>query len=731
MAKLLYPSWDTLPALRLLLPFAAGILLASYTQSIWQVLYTDWLFVIAIVLASNFAILLFSILYQPWAKSLRYAWLSGLIAFVLFFGMGYINTIMHTEILYPNHFSHIIADSSFVLMRLDEPPVEREKSYKALVTVLKVASDTGWVACRGKAILYFERDSAVMRLQYGDVVLSNAPLRRVAPPPNPDEFDYAYYLQQQNVWHQAYLGSIFWEKTDISQVSPFQSLVFRMRNYCLKAIQKYIGDDESGGVAAALLIGYTHLLEDDVRKIYSETGVTHVLAVSGMHVGILAALLGFILMPLKKRGGWGIFAHSLLLIIAIWAFTFVTGATPSVIRAAIMFSLLLGGVLYKRKAINFNIIAASAFIILLTNPKTLFHVGFQLSYAAVLSIVLFQRPIEALWQAPNKIMRWIWQITSVTLAAQILTTPLTLYFFHQFPVYFILANVFAVPLSGGILNGGVALLGLSLLANWFSPLQFLAILWGKFLWALIVILNNGLMILGYLPFFTWKGFAPSIAEVVLMYCLILLIVVFLFTARAKFLKYAFVAAITSALLSASKTYYQTQQRGIHVYAIKNGLGMAYIDGKNAVYIGDSIGIQPDIQAYHIQPYNYKHGIKTSEQFPLSLLSNTTYTRQTLHQHLYLSGNFAQFYDKKILICDTIIANLQANSDLYIDYLLLTQNPRIKLQNLSDCVHFKYVIIDASNSRWRIKKWIEECEKIGVPYHNVKDNGAWILDMNGK
>jgi competence protein ComEC len=722
-----YLTWDILPALRLLLPFSMGIVAATYTPQFWINAHLPLSYKALSLLSIATLFLVFWANYRPLAHSLRYATGVGIISTLLLFAFGYANTVAHTDLLQPDHFGHIVTDSSYVLLRLEEPPIEREKSYKATASVLQVRNDTGWVACSGTAMLYFEPDSMVAQLHYGDVILSNAPLRRVQPPPNPNEFDYAYYLQQQNIWHQAYLGGIFWQPIGKNQANWFRATVFKMRDYCLRTVRDNIGTDQNGGVAAALLIGYTHLLEDDVRQIYSQTGVTHVLAVSGMHVGILAGMLGILLAFLKKRGTWGITAHTILLIVAIWTFSLVTGATPSVMRAAIMFTLLLGSLLYGRKAINYNIIAASAFIILLLDPKTLFHVGFQLSYAAVLGIIMFQQPLQNLWTPIYKINRFWWDIVSVTLAAQVLTFPLTLYYFHQFPIYFVLANLFAVPLSSFILNGGVLLLPLALLGSWITPLNFLAIYWGKFLWGLIWLLNKGLALMGNLPFFSIKGIAPTKFEVLLMFGVIGFIIAFLFGKKTQNLKIALTIALIALLFNTYQAYCQWQQRGFHVYSLKNGLGMAFIDGRNSVYIGDSVGIELDVQQYHIQPYRDINGITANEQLPLSLLASTTYTRQTLNKHLYLSGSFAQFYDKTLLICDTTIAQLQAHSDLNVDYLLLTQNPRLHLQELSECVHFKYVIMDASNSRWRIRQWEKECEKMNMPYHNVKEQGAYLLN----
>lgn len=728
-------SWDRLPALRLLLPFVLGIIAVSFLPAPLRL-------PLPLAISAVALFVLLSILVQK-DILLRYGFVWGIGASLLMGILGYSFTLWHTEIRQDNHFAHllpnksaptdntqaVVNDSAFVLLQLLEPLSAGAKTYRALAEVVAVqAPDSTWKPSIGKAMLYFELDSAASALRYGDIVLSNAPLRRTSPPQNPDEFDYKQYLQRQNIWHQAYISDVFWRYTGINRASAWRAAIFKGRNYCVEMTRRYVGDNANGGLAAAMLIGYTRLLDDDMRQLYAQTGVAHVIAVSGMHVGILAAIFAFLLGFLRRWGRVGAVLYYVLLISVVWLFTLVTGATPSAVRAAVMFTLFLGGIWYGRRTIFYNILAASALGILLFDPQVLFHIGFQLSYAAVLGIVMFQQPIRNLWYPPNRGVAVLWSIISVTIAAQVFTTPLVLYYFHQFPVFFVLANIVAVPVSTIVLGVGILLLPLSLIADMQPVLTVLPHYCGMAISFALDWLNGYLSILGRLPGASWSGFAPTVAGVVLFYGFIVGIVAYLRTAYIRYLQYALLLGIVAMAGNAIKQYQQQQQRGINIYAIKNGMGIDFIDGRHAVYIADSIGMLSTKQQQHIQNHRYTKGITVVEQLPLQLSLAASYQHQTLADHLYLNGNMARFYDKTICLYDTTAARYQPNESISVDYLLLTQNPRIDLKQLRACVAFKTVVVDASNSNWRSRLWQQQCRDMDIACHIVKEQGALMLQF---
>jgi competence protein ComEC len=215
------------------------------------------------------------------------------------------------------------------------------------------------------------------------------------------------------------------------------------------------------------LIGYREDLDKSLVQSYANTGVVHIIAISGLHLGMLYGLLLLVLKPLKKlkMPSW---CQLSIVLAGLWMFSFIAGASPSVLRSAVMFSVIAVGNAAKKKANIYNTLSASAFLLLWINPFFLWDPGFQLSYAAVLSIAIFQKPITGLIETGNKILDATWSLVSISFAAQILTTPISLLQFHQQPLLFLFANAVAVPLSGIVLYGEILLLLVSnihILAN--------------------------------------------------------------------------------------------------------------------------------------------------------------------------------------------------------------------------------------------------------------------------
>lgn len=230
------------------------------------------------------------------------------------------------------------------------------------------------------------------------------------------------------------------------------------------------GDEYS--VAAAILLGYDDELPPELRQNYVTAGSMHVLCVSGLHVGIIFLVFSTILSFLDKYGAVFKILKFCILLLIMWTYAFIAGLAPSILRATIMISFIVIGKIIKRNGVIINSIAASAFVILAIEPEDLFNIGFQLSYAAVIGIVVLQRPIYNVFYIKNKILDKIWELTSVTLAAQFATAPFTIFYFNQFPLYFWLSNLFMTPLSTVVIIGGMIMLLVS-----FIPYLNLATAW--------------------------------------------------------------------------------------------------------------------------------------------------------------------------------------------------------------------------------------------------------------
>ena len=306
----------------------------------------------------------------------------------------------------------------------------------------------------GKEVwLYIPKDSISASLLPGDELFVYA---RIEPPKNREEgqtFDYARFLYYKGISGTAYVPADAWRKTGEQSDTRLKTKALLFREKILQKYRQWGIGTEQMPVLSALTLGHKGSLEKETREAYSVAGISHVLALSGMHVGIIWLLLDVLLRPLSKvRLKW---LKSVLVISALWMFAFVVGLEASVVRAVLMCMLLEMGRLYGSKPFSLNALVIAAFFMLLYRPFYLFDVGFQLSFVAVLSILVLYPLFYHSFQIKNKVGRWIWGVLCVSMAAQLGTAPLVMYYFSSFSVYFLMTNIVAALLVPVIIYGAV------------------------------------------------------------------------------------------------------------------------------------------------------------------------------------------------------------------------------------------------------------------------------------
>ncbi|OWY25088.1 DUF4131 domain-containing protein [Sphingobacteriales bacterium UPWRP_1] len=705
-------NWEELPALRLLLPFTGGILLAIYTPvNWWHLPFFALSLWVCLLLLGN---------WRLWEKSYGWQWLFGALLSVLLLVCGFSITQQHRQLERPGHFSRFLSDSSFVLMRLNEPLIEKDRSYKAEAAILEVHNGTSTQNTEGKALLYFAKDSLAGRLKYGDVLLAKARFTNIAPPKNPGEFNYKQYLAYQQIYQQGYIKQGMYHQLPVNTGNRLFSFVYVLRTYFINAINRYIPGADEKAVAAALLLGYTQFLQDDMQQTYSHTGTIHVLAVSGLHVGIIYLAAGSLLFFLDRRGRWGIWVKMVLLIGIVWLYALLSGLPPSVSRSAAMFTFFSLAQLFNRRTNSYNIIATSALLLLCIDPFLITRIGFQLSYAAVAGIIFYQPRFYEQFSVQNKYLDKIWQLSSVTLAAQLATTPLTLYYFNQFPSYFLLANLVAVPLSGIVLQLGFVFF----LISPFTPIaKLLGLLlsWG------IKALNTYLYYVQQLPFSVVQGLSVSHTEMLLLYVFIALATFFFLYRQVKYMKWSLLALLLLTSGWAVAKYRHLQYREICIYQLKNATAIELVKGYNAVVIADSAGMEQFTDA----PATVagRPPINKRQYLPLEPenLPQTAPTPTLFAQNLFLQLPFLQFFNHKmLLLADSADYCPQPTAQKIALHLgILTQNCNAPLEQLQHCFTFDTLIIDGSNKGWLARKWTAEADSLRIPVYNTYEKGAFV------
>ena len=468
-------SWQRHPFLRLLMPLVVGILCGDafpHVLSAWEYV-------------AGFLLFLFII-----GRYRHTGWVYGAAVYLFLGGTGFcLMSWQQGKTVFP--FS---GKPAVYRVCICEHPEERERSILCRVVLLGEVEQDAVTGCpRNHLFLaYFPKDSATATLRRGDELLVSARLVPPANNGNPDEFDYARYLRRKGYSGTAYVADGHWRKTGHDASRTVSQVALDYREKVIGLYRSLGFETDELAVLAALTVGDKEELSDDIVETYSVSGASHVLALSGLHIGFLYALLLFVLRPLWRR--WRRLKPLLLLLLVLFlvSFAFFTGLSSSVVRSVVMFSLLAFAGLQPEKPLTLNTLAATAFLMLLCKPVWLFDVGFQLSFSAVAAIVLVQPKLYALWKVDNRFLRYLWGLMTVSVAAQLGTAPLVIFYFSRFSTHFLLTNLWVIPMVSLVLYSAVFLLML-------TPLPFVQHLFARVVEALVHVQNEVLRWIEHLP----------------------------------------------------------------------------------------------------------------------------------------------------------------------------------------------------------------------------------------
>lgn len=429
-------SWHAIPFLRMVIPFIAGILLGFHHE-------------LPLGLSGSiiFLLLLFYLYTQKALPAgVQYNWrsINAITLSICLFLFSWSYTWDSQSINSNEHFSKIAKGKHFEI-EISEI-LNQRGDYQKLYAEIKsvVDSSDSRQRCTGKILVYLEHDSTSTFLP-GDKLLISGNIKPVSAPLNPDDFDYQYYLSVKDIHHRVYVRQnqyLIIEKSKNSLLG----LAHQLKMACNKRLRQDIRKRENFGVAEALLLGYKYDIDNTTNQIFARTGTLHVLAVSGMHVGLIYGLLTWLC------GAFANFRNSKyvkfgIIISGIWAYAIVSGLGASILRAVVMFSCISLAQISGRKTNTINLLAASACILFLNDPLCLYDPGFQLSYSAVAGIILVYPLFKKYCYSKYKILKYIKELLALTVSAQVFTLPFSIYYFGQFPNLFLVANLFIIPLT--------------------------------------------------------------------------------------------------------------------------------------------------------------------------------------------------------------------------------------------------------------------------------------------
>ena len=392
-------------------------------------------------------------------------------------------------------------------------------SRRCLARIVRVRKPDGhWVEVQGSAVLNF-RGQTSPEFRSGQCIVSGIPLRGIPAPALPGEFNAQKWLRSQGVFWQANLEEKSWKPAGTKTNLSLRSLALACRQHLENTLLHHLPAKEDAAMLSALLLGIRRKLDPELKEAYSSAGLTHILAVSGMHVALIFGFFSFLLKGLKTLPG-GRFLFSILITSLLWFYALVTGLSPSVLRAVCLFSVMQFSDVLRRPSLPLNNLCFTSILLILADQQILFDLGYQLSFAAVYGIISYQKYFNPGIPIKNRLLRTALENLTVTLAASISTMPLILYHFHRFPVYFLISNLFAVPFSNLLIYAGILLLAI-------SPMGWLADLTGITLHHAISLLNGFVVLINKLPGSSLDNIYPSFSEFTLFLVLLLCLQAFL------------------------------------------------------------------------------------------------------------------------------------------------------------------------------------------------------------
>ena len=612
----------------------------------------------------------------------------GSCTFLLFLLLGIFISSINLPQNQPRHYLNKISSEDVAILTLHIKESLKPDLYhhKFIAEVTSV----GHQLSHGKILLLQPKAAAEEPFLEGEEILAAVNPEMVPSPLNPHQFNYARFMNRKGVHRQVSLNNRLYKKLP-NRDPDLRTKAAHLRKEITAALKKENFGSQEMGIVQALLLGQKQDISAETYNNFAAAGAIHVLAVSGLHVGIMLLLFNRLFSPLR-RFKKGHILQTLLVILCLWGFAVLAGLSPSVVRAVTMFSFVAVGMEIKRRTGTLNSVFLSLMLLLLVKPQWIFEVGFQLSYAAVISIVLLRPILLDLWNPENKIAKYIWDLLTVTFAAQLGVLPLSLYYFHQFPGLFFLSNLLILPFLGFILILGVLVIVLALAG-------ILPSIFGKAYEKMISGLNKVVELVAQQEQFIFKDIPFTITEVFAWYLLIFLVYLLLKSPNYQKL---LLTLLTVVLLQGFYLYEKINRT--ENFIVFHGNRKSFIakaeENKLRFYTSKVPGEQPAF----LQNYMVGERIQEIEINP----------RQNIY---FQKEHFLILLDSTGIYPEQVPQNT---------FLILSQTPKVNLERVLKQLKPIGVIADGSNYKSAVERWQKTTEALNIPFHHTGTDGAFIL-----
>lgn len=678
-------NFKSIPLLKISFPYILGIF---YVMQFGVFLNTTTLFISSIVLVSATFLFYYFSKNKTGIKKISYIISLNAFLFILAHQSFYVYNAKND----PTHYTHFISSTQQQsIASIAEVPVVTEKGLKLALNLKYIHANTKWETTSGKILVYLKKDS-LHTYHVGDYLFLDTKWSYINDPKNPNEFNFKKYLEHKNIFNIIYSDSKHVLKynglgTDYS----FILIGEKIKETIVTSLRNSEPSANAFAICSALLVGFDDEINKDVLTSFSHSGTLHILSVSGMHTGVICGIILFIFSYLDKED-----KHKktkcAVIITVLLLFTTITGFSPSVLRASLMLSLIILGKTFQKQSNGYNTLLLSAFILLLANPFLITDVGFLLSYFAVFGIMYLFPVLDSIIYIENKLVKWFWSSCLISIAATIFTLPITLYFFHQFPVWFVFSNLVIIPIS-------LLVMLFALCVVVFTKVLFLKSFF-------VSITNATVSLMIYFSNLTDNnsyGYIDNISfgklDIFFLSALIISLLILISNKQYNYVVASLCICIAWMVVSISQNYEQLRQNEFIVFNVKQKSFFATRAG-NKLYCDLSKLSKSEFERY-VKPFllNYK-ALTIIDSKKL----NVTINKQTF-----------------VNLANTAVSSPEDS----VNFILISNNSLVNLTDFKDSKPL--IIVDGSNTYKTITKLKKQCASNHLKFYNVKENGALILN----
>ncbi len=532
---------------------------------------------------------------------------------------------------------------------------------------------------RKKIVAYIEKHESALLLTPGSEIVFKAKLEPFKNFGNPDGFNYEKYMNYKGYAATVFIPFDKWKVTERKETN-IQHSILNLRQKAISFLSKQNLNNDAIGFIIALTLGHKEKLSANLREAVSASGTAHVLAVSGLHVGIIYSIIAFLFSFLDRHFRTRQLKH-IIIIITLWIYAILTGLSPSVVRASIMLSIITANIYFKGQTNHYNTLFFTAFVILIFSPFTIYNIGFQMSFLAVFSILFFNPRIKKLWKPKYKTTRYFWDLFTISLSAQLGVFSLSIYYFGSFPSYFFIANVIIIPLVGLIIYTLIPLILLSLTIK--IGVGGALYVQSVILWFLKLITNTTLQVIYFiesLPFSQIENLNISLLQTITI--LLSIYLAFLFSQNRNYKQ--LITLLSFILISTSS------------FIIKN--------------------LQKE------EPQLVLFNTPNSRDIAL-------YINNKRHYFDYPDNGFIPIHNKRILLLsENFFSSTETETQMKTDIIILSNDDSFSIQQLNHLFAPQIIVLDNTIPSYTKIRWRKDSKSLGVQCHDVANDGAFMIKL---